>query len=78
MENTRRRGIKDRYNKKTRHNSFTVRERICHSMTSEVLWMDIFCRQGIMDGYFEWGDNEKGLIITARYWGLEFSVSEVV
>ena len=24
------------------------------------------------------GDNEKGLIITARYWGLEFSVSEVL
>ena len=28
----------------------------------------------ILDG----GDNEKGLIITARYWGLGFSVSEVL
>jgi hypothetical protein len=31
-----------------------------------------------MDGHFGWGDNEKGLIITTRYWGLEFSASEVL
>jgi hypothetical protein len=43
--------------------------------------MDIFCRRGITDGtdgHFGRGGNEKGLIITARYWGLDFSVSEVL
>jgi len=30
-----------------------------------------------MDGHFGRGDNEKGLIIEARYWGLEIPASEV-
>ena len=30
-----------------------------------------------MDGHFGGGDNEKGLIIGARYWGLETPASEV-
>ncbi len=64
-------------NEKTRKDSFTATERICHSRTREVLWMDFFCRRGTMDGHFGWGDNEKGLIIGARYWGLEFSAREV-
>jgi hypothetical protein len=72
MENTRRQGIKDGYSKKTRKDSFTATERSCHSRTSELLWMDFFCRRGTTDGHFGRGDNEKGLIIGARYWGLEF------
>jgi hypothetical protein len=36
-----------------------------------------FCRRDTTDGFFGRGDNEKGLVIGARYWGLEFSASEV-
>jgi hypothetical protein len=54
MENTRRRGIKDGYNEKTRKDSFTATERSCHSRTSELLWMDFFAgevlRMDILDG----------------------------
>ena len=54
MENTRRRGIKDGYNEKTRKDSFTATERICHSRTSELLWMEIFAgevlRMDSLDG----------------------------
>ena len=78
MEITRKQGIKDGYNKKTRKDSFTTTEKICHSTTGKVLWMDIFCRRGTTDGHFGQGDNEKGLIITARYCGLEFSANEVL
>ena len=39
--------IKDGCNKKTRKDSFTARETICHSMTSKVLWIINVCRQGI-------------------------------
>ncbi len=42
MENTRKRGIKDGYTEKTRKDSFTATERICHSRTCELLWIDFF------------------------------------
>jgi len=35
MENTRRRGIKDGYNEKTRKDSFTATERSCHRAVTE-------------------------------------------
>ena len=39
-------------------------------------YMDgIFCKRGTTDGHFGRGDNEKGLIIGARYWGLEIPAS---
>ena len=47
MVNTRRGDIKDGCNEKIRKDSFTARETICHSMTSKVLWIINFCRQGI-------------------------------
>ena len=72
MVNTRRQGIKDGCNEKTRKDSSTARETICHSTTRKVLWIINFCRQGIRDGHFRQGDTEKGLIITVRYLGLEF------
>ncbi len=55
MENTRRRGIRDGYNKKTRKDSFTATERICHSRASEVFYGWIFfagevLRMDILDG----------------------------
>jgi hypothetical protein len=54
MENTRRQGIKDEYNEKTRKDSFTATERSCHSRTSELLWMEFFAgkvlRMDILDG----------------------------
>ena len=78
MVNTRRQGIKDGCNKKTRKNSFTARETLCHSTTSEVLWIINFCRRGIRDGHFWRRDTEKGLIITVRYLGLDFFASEVI
>ena len=31
-----------------------------------------------MDGHYGWGGNDKGLTITASYWGLEFSINEVL
>jgi hypothetical protein len=77
MENLRRQDMKDGYNEKTRKDSFTATERICHSRTSKVLWMEIVCKRGTTtDGHFGHGDNEKGLIITVRYWGLDFFASE--
>ena len=36
----------------------------------------IFCRRGTTDGHFLDGGIEKGLIIKARYWGLEIPASE--
>jgi hypothetical protein len=54
MENTRRQGIKDEYNEKTRKDSFTATERGCHSWTSKLLWMEFFAGEvlgmDILDG----------------------------
>ncbi len=36
-----------------------------------------FLQARYTDGHFGRGDNEKGLIIGARYWGLEIPASEV-
>ncbi len=36
-----------------------------------------FCRRGTTDGNLDRGDNEKGLIIGARYWGLEIPATIV-
>ena len=55
-----------------------MRETICHSTTSELLWIIHFCRRGIGDDNFWCGVLEKGLIITARYLGLVISFSEVI
>ncbi len=57
--------------------SFTVRETICRSTTSDVLWIIYLCRRGIGDDIFWQGGTEKGLIIRERYWGLEFPASGV-
>ena len=77
MENTRRRGSKDGYNEKTRKDSFTATERSCHSRTSELLWMEFFAGEVLRMDIFLDGGIEKGLIIRARYWGLEIPASEV-
>jgi hypothetical protein len=52
MVNTRRRGIKDECTEKKKKNSFSARETICHSTTSEVLWIIHFGRRGIGDDNF--------------------------
>ena len=57
--------------------SFTARETICCSRTSNVLWIIHLCRRGNGDDNFWQGGTEKGLIIGARYWGLEIPASEV-
>ena len=52
-ENYKKARINDGYNEKIRKDSFTATERICHSTTSVVLWMDIFCEvlwMDILDG----------------------------
>ena len=55
---------------------FTVREKDCRSMISDVLWIMHLCRRGSRDDNFECGCTEKEKIIGARYWGLEIPASE--
>ena len=57
--------------------SFTARETICCSTTSEVLWIIHLCRGGNRDDNFGGCDMEKGLIIGAQNWGLGIPASEV-
>ena len=57
--------------------SFTARETICRSTTSDVLWIIHLCRRFIVDNNFWWGGTGKGLIIKAWYWGLKIPASEV-
>jgi hypothetical protein len=74
---TRRRGIKDGYNKK-QERILSQRQKEAVTVGQASYYMDgIFCKRGTTDGHFGRGDNEKGLIIGARYWGLEIPASEV-
>ena len=74
---TRRRGIKDGYNEKQEW-ILSQRQKEAVTVGQVSYYMDgIFCKRGTTDGHFGRGDNEKGLIIGARYWGLEIPASEV-
>jgi len=56
---------------------FTSRERDSRSRVSDVLWITNFCRRGNSNDNYIQGGWENVKNITARYWGLNNTASEV-
>jgi hypothetical protein len=47
-------------NEKTRKDSFTATERICHIRTSEILWMDFFAGEILRMDFLDGGIMRRG------------------